>query len=100
MQAAGTGINLTACTHLLFCELAWVPGLHGQVEDRIHRIGQTKQTSITYLVAKDTIEEHLCRVLQKKQRIVEQALDGKSSKDSLNIYDMLSKKLKRKYKVG
>ena len=94
IQAAGTGMNLWASPRLAFAELDWVPGNHTQAEDRIHRIGQTKHTDIYYLVAKNTIEEHLCKVIQEKQQIVNQVLDGINIKqDNLDIYDRLAKEL-------
>ena len=59
----------------------WTPGNHTQAEDRIHRIGQTKKTMHYYMIALDTIEEHLCRLIRKKQKILDAVLDGKETKE-------------------
>lgn len=91
--AAGTGIGLVAATHLLFVELSWVPGEHAQVEDRIHRMGQTKHSEITYLIARGTLEEKLCSIIQKKQEIIATALDGNPRKGDLDIFNQLTKDL-------
>ena len=100
IQAAGTGMNLWASPSLAFAELDWVPGNHTQAEDRIHRIGQTQHTDIYYLVAKNTIEEQLCKVIQEKQQIVNQVLDGVNiEQDKLDIYDILSKELLKGIKI-
>ncbi len=93
LTAAGVGITLTAAHTLMFCELDWVPGNHTQAEDRIHRIGQENAAMIYYLVAKDTIEEKLCKIIQKKQRIVSQILDGSIKKNTLDVFKSLNKAL-------
>lgn len=98
IQAAGTAITLTAASSLIFAELDWVPGNHTQAEDRIHRLTQQYPVNIYYLVAENTIEEKLCKIIQKKQRIVSNTLDGKKSKNYLNIYKKLEKLLLRKWK--
>jgi len=98
IQAAGTGITLTASSSVLFVELPWVPADLTQASDRVHRIGQTKGVMIYYIVAKNTIEEGLCAILQKKQKILSEILDGDVQKDELNIYDELERALKRRLK--
>lgn len=95
IQAAGTGITLTAASNLLFAELDWVPGNHIQAEDRIHRIGQKGNAEITYLVARNTIEEKLCRIIQKKQETVTATLDGSAVENTLTVFDELLKGMKK-----
>ena len=96
IQAAGTGITLTAASRLVFVEMDWVPGNHTQAEDRIHRIGQDQKAEIIYMVAKGTIEEQLCNIIQSKQEVVSQTLDGNESIENLNIFKMLTDHLKGK----
>lgn len=56
------------------------PRLGSQAEDRAHRIGQQQAVNIHYLVAKDTVDESMWRVLQKKVRTLAQTLDGAASR--------------------
>ena len=93
IKAAGTGITLTAASTLAFVEIDWTP--HSQVEDRIHRITQKNICMIYYLVAKGTIEEKLCLILQEKQEVIAQTLDGNIETNKLDIFTELEKSLKK-----
>lgn len=98
IAAAGIGITLTSASTVVFAELDWVPGNMMQCEDRIHRIGQeSDKVQIFYLVAHGTIEEKLCEILQKKQKVLDATLDGTSDKipSTLNVYDELELELRR-----
>lgn len=92
IKAAGVGLTLTAASTVAFLELDWVPGVHAQAEDRIHRIGQKETAQCVYLVAHDTIESKLCEVLQTKQKTLSAVLDGGKG-DNLNVFDQLINKL-------
>jgi SWI/SNF-related matrix-associated actin-dependent regulator of chromatin subfamily A-like protein 1 len=70
LKAAGTGITLTAGTHVVFNDLDWVPANHWQAEDRIHRIGQTQPTFATYLSAPGTLDEFVAQLLEAKAALV------------------------------
>ena len=92
IKAAGTGIDgmQMACRTCGFVELWWVPASHVQAEDRLHRIGQTRPVSANYFVAVGTIEEKLCQVIQTKQSVIGETLDG-DAKSDLNVFDELMK---------
>jgi len=96
IQAAGTGLTLTSASNTLFAELDWNPANLTQAEDRTHRIGQKTSTTYYYLIAKDTIEEYLCRLVQQKQTILIETLDGsRRTNNSLDIFTKLNKVLQK-----
>jgi hypothetical protein len=74
--AGGVGTNLTAATQVVFNDLDWVPANHWQAEDRAYRIGQTRSVNVTYMVARDTIDDFVQTVLQKKAALVSAIVDG------------------------
>ena len=98
IKAAGLGITLTAASSLAFVEMDWVPSNMWQAEDRIHRIGQKNAANIYYLIAKDTIEQDIMKILNKKANTVVATLDGGTKANQLNIFDELEKALKKKTK--
>ncbi|OTF71458.1 SWI/SNF subfamily A-like protein [Euroglyphus maynei] len=73
LTACATGLNLTAASMVIFTELYWTPGVLAQAEDRAHRIGQSNNVRVIYLVAKRTIDEMMWPVLSKKLEILQKA---------------------------
>ena len=89
--AAGTGTDglQRASSSVAVVERPWRPGDVLQAEDRIHRIGQEKTAFVYNLVAAGTVEEDLCRVLAKKQRVLAQTLDGAAAGADVDVFDSL-----------
>jgi len=88
IKAAGVGITLTASSNVAFIEYPWSPGDLTQAMDRCHRIGQKNNVNIHYFIAKDTIVEEMLQLLEEKQKIIDNILDGKNQ-DNENIVNKL-----------
>lgn len=80
IKSAGVGLNLQRACDMLFLERLWTPALMGQAESRCHRLGQTKEVSVTYLDAAKTVDEHIANVLRAKQRLIDEVVDDKQAK--------------------
>lgn len=93
--AAGTVISLSKAAAMAVVEVDWTPGEMSQVEDRIYEEGE-QAIRVFYLVAKGTIEHKLCKILQDKQDVLSNILDGSESKNRMNVFDLLEKELKKK----
>uniref|UniRef100_A0A8C4HQK8 SWI/SNF-related matrix-associated actin-dependent regulator of chromatin subfamily A-like protein 1 n=1 Tax=Dicentrarchus labrax TaxID=13489 RepID=A0A8C4HQK8_DICLA len=74
ITAANMGLTLHSADLVVFAELFWNPGVLIQAEDRVHRIGQTSNVNIHYLVAKGSADDHLWYVpmIQEKMNVLEQ----------------------------
>lgn len=100
-KAAGTVIELSKAKAMVGIEMDWTPGDLTQAEDRIYKQGGKDPLLIYYLVAKNTIEHKLCKILQSKQNVLSNVLDGSKKKNQLSVYDMLEKALlKQKNKTS
>lgn len=69
INAAGTGLTLTASSRMAFVELPWTPADVEQCESRCHRIGQKNSVQITYFLGKNTIDEYIYKVIESKREI-------------------------------
>lgn len=94
IKAAGVGITLTASSNVAFIEYPWSPGDLTQAMDRCHRIGQKNNVNIHYFIAKDTIVEEMLQLLEEKQKIIDNILDGRNQ-DNENIVNKLLKQYVR-----
>jgi SWI/SNF-related matrix-associated actin-dependent regulator of chromatin subfamily A-like protein 1 len=94
--AGGIGTNLTAATQVVFNDLDWVPANHWQAEDRAYRIGQRRSVNVTYMVARDTIDDFVQTVLQKKAALVSAIVDGTALAPGLSgdVLDELQRALR------
>jgi len=76
-RVAAQGITLTRASNVAFLELEWTPAMHDQAEDRCHRIGQRDAVTAWYLLAADTIDETMARLIQSKRALVAAVTDGR-----------------------
>lgn len=69
--AGGVGITLTKAHTEVFAELDWTPANIAQAEARCHRIGQTEDVNVVFLLAKDSLDSHIFNVIEKKMRVLD-----------------------------
>ena len=74
LRAGGTGLNLTAADHIFLLDPWWNPAVEDQAADRAHRIGQTRPVLVHRLVARDTVEERILALQQRKRALADVAL--------------------------
>merc|ERR1712055_1275716 len=70
LKAGGVGLNLTAVNHLLLLDPAWNPASEWQCFDRTHRLGQKKDVTIYKYITKNSIEETMMEIQEKKKDLI------------------------------
>ena len=71
LKAAGTGLNLTAASHVIHFDLWWNPAVEAQATDRAYRIGQNKNVMVHRFITKDTFEGKIDAMIQRKKHLAE-----------------------------
>lgn len=69
LKAGGTGLNLTAADYVYIVDPWWNPAVENQAIDRCYRIGQEKKVFAYKMICKDTIEEKILILQNKKQKL-------------------------------
>jgi non-specific serine/threonine protein kinase len=70
LKAGGVGLNLTAADYVIHLDPWWNPAVEMQASDRAHRIGQDKPVFIYKIIARDTVEEKILTLQEKKRTLV------------------------------
>ena len=91
LRAGNAGLNLTAATRVVIMDPFWNPYIEMQAIDRTHRIGQQREVEVYRILTKETVEDRIVHLQNKKKQIVEAALDktggmkfGRLDEDELN----------------
>lgn len=71
LKAAGTGLNLTAASHVIHFDLWWNPAVEAQATDRAFRIGQNRNVMVHRFITKDSFEEKIDNLIQSKKHLAE-----------------------------
>lgn len=70
LKAGGTGLNLTAADYVVLYDPWWNPAVELQATDRAHRIGQDKKVFVYRMITKDTVEEKMLELQERKRSLV------------------------------
>jgi non-specific serine/threonine protein kinase len=76
LKAGGAGLNLTAASHVVHFDRWWNPAVENQATDRAFRIGQNKNVLVHKFVCRGTIEEKIDQMIEGKQQLSRDLLEG------------------------
>ena len=90
LRAGGTGLNLTGADVVIHYDPWWNAAVQDQATDRAHRIGQTKVVTVYSMIAKNTIEEKIMKMQERKKDLADEVLSGETTGlSSLTREDLL-----------
>ncbi len=87
IKAGGTGLNLTAASHVIHFDRWWNPAVENQATDRAFRIGQQRNVLVHKFVTRGTIEEKIDALIRDKQDMADALLEGGAEKALTELSD-------------
>lgn len=75
LRAGNAGLNLVAASNVIICDPFWNPYIEMQAIDRAHRIGQQRPVKVYRILVKETVEDRILELQQKKREIIDAAMD-------------------------
>ena len=85
LKAGGSGLNLTAASHVVHFDRWWNPAVENQATDRAFRIGQRRNVLVHKFVCRGTVEEKIDALIESKQGVSDELLSGGSE---VNLTEM------------
>ena len=76
LKAGGSGLNLTAASHVVHFDRWWNPAVENQATDRAYRIGQHRNVLVHKFVCRGTIEERIDALIRSKQQLVKDVVES------------------------
>ena len=76
LKAGGTGLNLTAASHVIHFDRWWNPAVENQATDRAFRIGQRRNVLVHKFMTTGTVEERIDEMIAQKQKLADDILAG------------------------
>lgn len=89
LKAGGTGLNLTAASHVIHFDRWWNPAVESQATDRAFRIGQKRNVLVHKFVCRGTIEERIDKLIESKRELAQGLLGG----GEINLTEMNDREL-------
>jgi non-specific serine/threonine protein kinase len=91
LKAGGTGLNLTAASHVIHFDRWWNPAVENQATDRAFRIGQKKNVMVHAFVCRGTVEERIDALMTSKRGLADAVLnsDGENSFTEMSNEELL-----------
>ena len=76
LKAGGVGLNLTGADTVIHFDPWWNPAVEDQATDRAHRIGQAKVVTSYKLITRDTVEEKILLLQNRKREVINSTISG------------------------
>jgi non-specific serine/threonine protein kinase len=76
LKAGGSGVTLTAASHVVHFDRWWNPAVENQATDRAFRIGQKKNVLVHKFICRGTVEEKIDRLIESKRGLSDELLAG------------------------
>ena len=76
LKAGGSGLNLTAASHVIHFDRWWNPAVENQATDRAFRIGQKRNVLVHKFVCRGTVEERIDAMLEAKRAVADRILNS------------------------
>jgi non-specific serine/threonine protein kinase len=91
LKAGGTGLNLTAASHVVHFDRWWNPAVENQATDRAYRIGQRRNVLVHKLVCRGTLEERIDAMIASKQALADEilAVDGATRLTEMSTEELM-----------
>jgi SNF2 family DNA or RNA helicase len=90
LKAGGSGLNLTAASHVVHFDRWWNPAVENQATDRAFRIGQTQNVLVHKFVCRGTVEEKIDALIESKKQLSKDLLEGGAE---LNLTELKDEEL-------
>ena len=81
LRAGNAGLNLTVASHVIMLDPFWNPYIEMQAVDRAHRIGQQNSVHVHRILVKDTVEDRIIALQDRKRELINTALDEGEAKN-------------------
>ncbi|KAH0164522.1 hypothetical protein KCU67_g5104, partial [Aureobasidium melanogenum] len=79
LKAGNAGLNLNCASQVVIMDPFWNPYIEEQAIDRAHRLGQTRPVMVHRVLIKETVEDRIIALQEKKRALISEALDEKAS---------------------
>ena len=88
-KAGGLGLNLTMASRVICVDPWWNKAVEQQAFGRVFRIGQTRETTLTHLVVRNSIDESMVQISASKQKEIDQVITESKRGSPLDVMELL-----------
>ncbi|KAF1360134.1 hypothetical protein EJ07DRAFT_177456 [Lizonia empirigonia] len=85
LSVCSVGLNLVAANQVIMADSWWAPAIEDQAVDRVHRLGQKRETTVFRLVVEDSVEERVLGIQSDKRRLMAMAFAEKEGGKKKNV---------------